>query len=210
MKKFQMKTKRAIKFPVKKTIQSSLQETDEVARLTFSDAAMVKMLYLIMKCPKEVGWQGTVEKVGKGKYFIDDIFTYPQATSSASIWIDDLRFGKWQAGICLEDPEYFDSIRFHGHSHVNMATFASCTDRELQDSWIELLQENQFYIFLIINKRAEFWCKIADREDGVIYKKAVVDSESLSIHEIIEDYNANVDTIKKGNEDGYEQILRVF
>lgn len=184
----------------KPTILDSLQRAEEPAFLMFSDVAMAKMLSLIMRCPIEVGWQGTVRKISKGHYLVDDIFIYPQATTAASIWIDDLRFGIWQNKICMEDPEFFDSIRFHGHSHVNMATFASSTDRELQESWIEMLQEDQFYIFMIANKRLESWCRIADREDGVLYDKVIIDTPSYAIGQISKDYNENVNTVIKREE----------
>ena len=193
----------------KTPILDSLQQAKEPTVLYFTDEAMVKMMTLVMSCSLEVGWQGIVEKKEKGVYLIKDVFTYPQATSAANIWIDDLRFGIWQANLCMEDPDRFDSIRLHGHSHVNMSTFASGEDRLLQYYWTEALQENQFYIFLIINKRLEYWCKIVDREDGLLYEKALIDTETCAVGSILKDYSENVNTIVKREEmwHGRKQVL---
>lgn len=178
-------------------VLDSLQQAKEPAVLLFTNEAMVKMMTLVMKCQLEVGWQGIVEKRGPGKYLVRDIFTYPQVTSAANIWIDDLRFGIWQSKMCVNNPDRFDSIRFHGHSHVNMSTFASAVDRELQEYWTEALQENQFYIFLIVNKRLDSWCKIVDREDGLVYMGALIDTETGAVSSIAKDYNKNVNVIKR-------------
>ena len=48
----------------------------------------------------------------------------------------------------------------HGHSHVNMGTSPSATDTKLQEDHLAQLQDNDFYIFLIVNKKREIWCTI--------------------------------------------------
>lgn len=184
-------------------IADSLCEAQVTGTLILSDVAAKKMIYLVMACPKEVGWHGIVEKWGKGDYYLKDIILYPQKTTSATIECDIEEYGLWQQKLCLESPEYFETIRLHGHSHVNMQCYPSSVDRDLQDDGIEMLQENGFYIWMIVNKRLDTWTKIADREDGVIYDEVDIMFDDEAYSQILYEYIKNVNA-EGGKENGYE------
>lgn len=179
-------------------VWESLEFSKENAYLNFSDRALAKMLTLIATSPLEVGWHGTVLKTEARNYDIGDVFLYPQEVSPVRIDCNStdeegkLEYAKWQCELCLEDPVYFDTVAFHGHSHVDMPTFSSSTDQDFQTDIIEQLQENAFYIFLIANKRLEFTCLIVDREDGKVYTNVKIDSETFVMKEIQHDYKQYV------------------
>lgn len=172
----------------KNTIAETLAFTDEQVKLIFSSKAAKKMIFLVTCCPIEVGWHGFVKKNQVGEYFVDDIILYPQRTSAATIVCDDAQYGLWQQELCLKDPDLFETMRLHGHSHVNMRCFPSGVDKDLQDDGIEMLQENGFYIYIIINKRMEHYVKIADREDGAIYENVLVEILDDDIADLFDSY----------------------
>lgn len=187
-------------------IFNSLKPSSQIAYLTFSDRALVKMLALVACSPAEVGWHGTVLKTEERNYEIGDILLYPQEVTGTSIECNNededgkLEYAKWQCELCLKDPVYFDTIAFHGHSHVRMAVHPSNIDKDFQLDIIEQLQENAFYIFFIINKNTEYNCIIADREDGKIYYNIEIDSETFALREIVADYKKYVEEISYGHQ----------
>lgn len=185
-------------------IQNSLKKSDEEAKVIFSEKALTKIQTLVMLCDLEVGWHGTGKKLEKGKYLIEDIHLYPQKTTGTTIQCDDEQYGQWLTNWIIKDPETVDKLCFHGHSHVNMATFSSSTDRDLQDDTIEMLQENRFYIFLIINKKMECYFKIADREDECIYEKVRIDTENKAASGIAAEYAQFVNETRRGYYYGYK------
>ena len=128
-------------------IQNSLTKATDEAKVIFTETALTKIQTLVMLCDLEVGWHGIGKKLEKGKYLIEDILLYPQRTTGSSIHCDDGKYGQWFTNWLMSERGLESRICFHGHSHVNMATFSSATDRDLQDDIIEMLQENDFYVF---------------------------------------------------------------
>lgn len=178
------------------TVQSTLDKSTEAAVVQFTPEAMSKMLSLVMMVPKEVGWHGCGHKIDKGKYQIDDIYLYPQDTTAATIKADDQEYADWQMKLAIEDSPHFTELCFHGHSHVNMATVSSFTDRDLQDNIIEMLKNSErFYIFMIINKSLEVYFKIADMEDKCIYESpnVVLNTTTGGLFQIAKEYIELVD-----------------
>ena len=64
--------------------------------------------------------------------------------------------------------EKWNNMRVWGHSHVNMATFASGQDEKQMDLFIE--NSNDFFIRIIANKKEDFKIDIWDFNRGVIYE----------------------------------------
>lgn len=187
----------------KKTpIADLLVKSELKPRLVFSSIATKKMLYLLVGSSKEVGWHGFVNKLEKGVYYVTDIIIYPQETTSATIRCDTAEYGLWQQNLCLKCPEEFEKLRLHGHSHVNMACFPSSTDKDLQDDGLEMIQENGFYVWLIVNKNLNYWAKIADREDGSIYEEVSLAFKDDDLVNLNIEYYTNVD--RKERENGYK------
>lgn len=178
------------KYEKKKTpVQDALEKSTAKAVVKMTPSAMARMISLVSIVDKEVGWHGYGRKLSKGEYLIEDIFLYPQVTTGATIRTDDERYGAFDQKLLLEGSPKFLQKCFHGHSHVNMATFPSGVDTDLQEDIIEMLDDSErFYIFLIINKKMEMWWKIADMEDKLLYTQAVLDTEGGELSSLIKDY----------------------
>lgn len=127
----------------------------------YSEIAWQKILRAIDKCTKEVGWLGTVEKIGKN-YIISDIFV-PEQTVHASetdIKADALA----DLAASLDDPE---KLYYWGHSHVNMGVGPSNQDEEQASEYLEHLN---VFIRGIYNKKGESKVDVYDVENGFVYQ----------------------------------------
>ncbi|MEY8367008.1 hypothetical protein AALA22_15360 [Anaerovoracaceae bacterium 41-7] len=166
-----------------------LQVSNQKAMVVFSDKALLKMLSAISICTKEIGWHGEVTKIDTGIYEIQEVFLYPQIVDNTTIVCekDGLEYGKWQQDLIVNNPKRADSLAFHGHSHVNMACFPSNVDKDLQEDLIEMLPDDRFYIFLIVNKSLKQWWRVVDKEDGVLYTNALIVNNCLQ--EIVIEYD---------------------
>ena len=166
-------------------VYRSLKVSDEPAHITFSDKAMMKMMALVMNCSNEIGWHGSVVKTRKGGYFVEDVYLYPMRTTGATITA--VNYEEWVTKEICTNFERAAKRHLHGHSHVNMSAFPSYTDTDYETDTIEMLQLDGFYIFMIMNKRLDFWFMIADREDGLIYfkDKITFDTEDNGMSDIL-------------------------
>lgn len=165
--------------------------TGEKAELVISGIAYTKMRALVISQDKEVAWHGLVTKTKNDNvvtYKIEDIIVFPQTVTASTVVSDQEKYSLW-----LYSPEIHPmqkALRFHGHSHVNMACRPSAVDTKYQSDMIETLQD--FYIFGIFNKRDENWIQIFDVEDNIIYEDADI---NLTIEENIFDWAA--ETVKE-------------
>ena len=148
------------------TVNFSLKKTNEEtpnATVIFTELATKKMDALVQKCTEEVGWHGTVTKVGS-QYTIEDILVFPQYVTGATVTPDETEYALWMGSL---DNETFNKVRFHGHSHVNMGVTPSGVDTTFQANILNNL--NSFYIFGIFNKKDANWMTIFDVEANIIY-----------------------------------------
>lgn len=139
------------------------------ARLIIKNKAWLKMSALISECSKEIAWHGLVTK-NKNTYTVEDIVIFPQTVTGATVTSDETEYSLWLA---QQPDEIFNKIRFHGHSHVNMGVSPSGVDTEYQDNILKNL--NDFYIFMIMNKKGDSWCAIYDVEDNIAYENNDID-----------------------------------
>ena len=68
-----------------------------------------------------------------------------------------------------QDDNVFNHIRMQGHSHVNFGTTPSSVDTTHQEQIIEQLGDNDYYIFMIVNKKHSAYFRIVDRENNIQY-----------------------------------------
>lgn len=144
-------------------------ENHEKAILEFTQDAMTKIKTLVKLCDKEIAWHGTVTKGGTKKkpvYTVTDVFMFPQEVTAATVKGIPSEYAVWNASL---PDEIYSHMRFHGHSHVNMGVTPSGVDTNYQEEMLETLED--FYIFLIINKRDDMWTKIVDVQDNIVYDK---------------------------------------
>ena len=135
----------------------------EAAKLIISMPAWRKMTALINECDKEIAWHGVVSKE-RNVYTIEDILVFPQTVTGCTVTSDETEYSLWLAN---QPDEIFNKLRFHGHSHVNMGVTPSGVDTTYQEDILRNL--NDFYIFMIWNKKGDHWCAIYDLESNMAY-----------------------------------------
>lgn len=133
--------------------------------IVFTKKAEERMKALVRLCNTEVGWHGTVTYDAEtNTYTIHDILVFPQTITGTTVNSIDEEYGPWLMGLT---DEVFSKLRFHGHSHVNMGVFASATDTNHQETLIESVDD--FYIFMIINKKNEVAVFLYDKINNIMY-----------------------------------------
>ena len=93
--------------------------------------AYSRMYHMVDMCNVEVGWRGTVRVTRGGNFLIDEVFLLEQEVSGAATELsEDGQARLVQHLIDTRDNgvEVANELRFWGHSHANMATFASTQD----------------------------------------------------------------------------------
>lgn len=129
--------------------------------INFTPTAFLKMRQLIMASNKEVGWHGLVRREDN-VFTVYDVVVYPQEVTAVTVETDDEEYVRW----CISQPD-MNIIRFQGHSHVDMATTPSGTDRTYYDKL--LTQVPDFYIFFIMNKKMAYHLELHDVTNGISY-----------------------------------------
>ena len=174
---------------IKIDLNSILKPEKQQAILAFSTLAYAKMAYYVMSNDKEVAWQGWVEKLKDNIYYVKDVTLYPQMVTSITVDTDDAEYAKWTD--TLSDEEY-NTMRFQGHSHVDMPTQPSGTDWDYYHKRVTDLGDDDFYVFLIMNKQHSLWYSIYDLAKNIIFETddiifAVVDDSNEDIISKIEE-----------------------
>lgn len=146
---------------VKKLLPSSTVHPN----VTISRNAWMKMSYLVQHNDKELAWHGLVERKPNGVYLIYDILVYPQLVTGATVESDDSAYPMWLMTI---PDEHFNEMRMQGHSHVNMGTSPSGTDKKYMDDMLK--EVDDFYIFIILNKKGSMWMELVDKQLGFIFE----------------------------------------
>lgn len=154
-------------------------------KVFFRPEAYCKMTTLIKSCDKEIAWHGVVDKTEDGNYIIQEIMMYPQEITGATVTSNDAKYPMW---LMSQPDEIFNRLRFQGHSHVNFGATPSSVDTTLYNNMLQTLDENDFYIFFIMNKRAEFWIQIYNLGENTVYEK-----EDIELAILLSD-NTTMDT----------------
>jgi len=150
---------------------TTIGKADDKAMVIFAPLAWLKMQALISGFTSEVGWYCTArrsENEDDDTYFIDDILVYPQSVTGAYVDFDEAEVSEWIFAN-REDDRVFN-IRAHGHSHVNMATTPSGTDKAHYKKILEGLTPDGFFIFMIWNKSGSSYCEIYDMKKNILFE----------------------------------------
>ncbi len=151
------------------------------AQLWFTNQAWTKMFALVDAFESEVQWHGLVSRVMDNMFLIEDILLFPHEASSATVTSDQKEYEEWQDS--LSDKE-FNKCRFHGHSHVRMDVSPSPVDTRYRSDILNNFaepddDEDQFYVFLITNKRREFNVEIYDLTNNILYETTDINYDVL-------------------------------
>lgn len=172
-------------------------------KLEFTQNAVLKMDSLINYYESEVGWHGTVRKLATGHYLVDDILVYPQLVTAATVKSDPDKYPMW---LMNQPDEVFNNLRLHGHSHVNMGCWPSSTDERDQETVLRQMPNDGFYIFIICNKRNEYWAKVIDRDDKEVYEPEEVDFLIQGFD--TEAFLTDADSLVERPPTGYQRMLQ--
>lgn len=148
---------------------------DGRATLYYTPVAWQKMCALLKAFDKEVAWHGVCERVDgeETAYLVSDIVVYPQTVSGTTVEMDTGAYAMWLME--NDEDERFTHLRMQGHSHVNMGTTPSSVDLTHQQEILDQLGDDDFYVFVIYNKKMEYNVKIYDLRDNVLYENADTD-----------------------------------
>lgn len=138
--------------------------------INITTEAYVKMLELINQSAVECSWHGLVKKFDNA-YLIYDILVFPQINSATTTTTDEKEFAEWQTKLILDPKFPIEELRMHGHSHVNMNVFSSGVDDKYQKDLLTKVENGDYYIFLIMNKKMEMCAFLYDFEQQIMFDK---------------------------------------
>lgn len=158
------------------------------ATIFLSSIAFAKMNALIQQFDSEVAWHGVVHRDEEDPtiFRITDILVYPQIVSGATVNTDQ---GAYQSWLYAFDDDVFNNIRMQGHSHVSMNVSPSGVDTTHQEKILSQIRDDDYYIFMIWNKRYEHFVRIFDLKNNTLYETADVDvligDDGLNLSEFV-------------------------
>jgi hypothetical protein len=150
-------------------ISNHIPESTDKIIINMNPEVYLKMWSLVDSEQGEIGWHGTVKRHDTRLFEITDILVYPQIVSGITVETDDLDYANWLHKE-LSD-EQINTLRFHGHSHVNMSPSPSGVDTTWYNTILQGLFEDDYYIFMILNKKREFFIEVYDLKTNTIYEK---------------------------------------
>lgn len=139
-----------------------------------------KMLDLVMENDTEIGWYGICDR-RKDDIYVKDILVYPQIDGDAHVTTRGLpEYDQWIIGL---DNETVNHIRLAGHSHVKFDVKPSVTDRQDELVTISQLGDDDYFLFLILNKDRDFDLRYYNGATGRFGElKGTMANESAQIH----------------------------
>ena len=161
---------------------------DNRAKLKMTGKAWAKMLIPILNYDSEVAWHGMVERNADepATFTITDILLYPQEVTGSTVTTDQQEYQNWMFSL---SDEQLTAMRFQGHSHVNMAVTPSSTDEDHEEGIVNMLKNEDFYIFGIFNKKGDKTLRIFDCKTNTYYETKDIDFSVIAddIGELRED-----------------------
>ena len=154
-------------------IKRNFAKDKRTAAIFFTPDAWNKLTALVREFDTEVEWHGRVNRISESEFEIYDIIVPPHVVTGSTVTADYTKYSEWLNA--LED-DVFNSLHFHGHSHVNMACSPSGTDMKYRQDVVTQLPvpknetDDSFYIFCIFNKRGEWTGEIYDLKYNALYE----------------------------------------
>lgn len=150
---------------------SALPENIVQPNIYITTSAYVKMLELVRQSPIEISWHGLVKRdIEKQTYLIYDVLVFPQINSATTTTADEEGFAKWQTELISDMNFPIEDLRMHGHSHVNMQVFSSGVDDKYQEDLIHKVEDGDYYIFLIFNKKSDLCALLYDFDQNILFE----------------------------------------
>lgn len=118
-------------------------------------AAKEKLEFYIDIAPDEISGFGTVKKE-EDKFVIEDVFIFPQESSSAATEISGEQLGLGLLQL-VEDGVAPENVRLWWHSHVRMSASFSSIDDDTMD---KTFSTADWFISVVGNKHGEFCARL--------------------------------------------------
>lgn len=163
------------------------------AEVHFTSLAWRKMTSLLSAFNKEVAWHGVAfrsDSEGKDEYIIEDIVVYPQEVTGSNVEMDTEKYATWLEE--NDEDERFHHLYMQGHSHVNMGVTPSSVDLNHQEEILNMLGDDDFYIFMIWNKSLSSNTKIYDMKKNILFE-----NQDVSVTYEPDELDEFVDAAKK-------------
>ena len=165
---------------------------DRKAVVYFTGEAWAKMSMLIKEFDKEVAWHGVAHRADNAEedgYVISDIVVYPQEVSGSTVEMDTEKYAEWLMDN-VED-ERFNNLHMQGHSHVNMGVTPSSVDLNHQEEILNMLGDDDFYIFMIWNKSFTSNVKVYDLQKNVLFENGDVTVKLIGAVDDLDEFLAD-------------------
>lgn len=134
-------------------------------QILYTPKAWQKIWLLVDTCPKEVGWLGTVTKHDE-VYMIEDIFVLEQTVTHTETDIEADALA--HLALQLEEQGIDSStLRYWGHSHVNMQVSPSGQDENQTEEYLEHVD---WFIRGIYNKKRDTKVDVFDMTEKLVYQ----------------------------------------
>lgn len=170
--------------------------------------AMIKMRHIIQECKEEVGWLGSIKELDKD-FILEDVFIFEQEVHAATCEITPDGLDKF-ANEVLALPngiELINSLKFWGHSHVNMSIYPSGQDdNQLKD----FAGENKYYFRAIGNKKDELKIDFIDYESNLAYININYELYVPGIQEELESLKKDIKEKVKPKSYGYTAYTNTY
>ena len=149
-------------------------DDNDKATVFLSTIAFAKMNALIQQFSDEIAWHGVVHRdlTDPSIFYITDILVYPQVVTGTTVNTDQDAYQTWLYSF---DDDVFNNIRMQGHSHVNMTVSPSGVDTTHQEKILEQITDEDYYIFMIWNKKYDHFVRIFDLKNNTLYETDDVD-----------------------------------
>ena len=143
--------------------------------------AYTTMYELVKQSSVEIQWHMMVTRNLEDQiYTIYDVLLFPQTNSGTSTTSDQNEFAAWQMALIQNIDFPIEELRGHGHSHVNMNVYSSGIDDAYQTELITKVEDGDFYIFLVLNKKMEMYALIYDFAQQMIFETKDIDIKILT------------------------------
>ena len=141
--------------------------------------AYIKMLELVNQSAVECSWHGLVRRT-EDTYYVYDILVFPQINSPTTTTTDENEFAEWQMNLIQDMNFPIQDLRLHGHSHVNMNVFSSGVDDKYQKDLITKVDDGDYYIFFIMNKKMEICIFLYDFNQQIMFEKSDINFQIVN------------------------------
>jgi len=150
------------------------QKDVERPKIYFTNDVYDKMFALVMQSDVEISWHMLIHRDGN-TYSVYDIVLFPQINGATSTTTDQDEYAKWLIELMMDQDIAFEDLRAHGHSHVNMNVYSSAIDDKYQEDLLNDVQDGDYYIFFILNKKREICALLYDYENNILFETKDID-----------------------------------